>query len=248
MLRTFFLVGASSLALICTSPVTAAVMTATFVGTIGSNFDLDQSYDKTGMFGGVIGGKLTALPFVVAFTYDTALGVRTTVAGISDEIYGSPNTNTALAMTATITINGITKHLSGSGDDFLSYAGFQPLAFEDRFFTRYQVFQSKTTGYHEDRFENAITISRFDTLIPKTLDHNVPSTLVNPSLISGQFYVSTGNLGFAEDTQARGDFLVTSYSVTGGVDAVPEPVSWALMVSGFGMTGFAMRRRMAAFT
>lgn len=29
--------------------------------------------------------------------------------------------------------------------------------------------------------------------------------------------------------------------------AVPEPTTWALMLAGFGMVGFAMRRRRVAF-
>lgn len=36
-----------------------------------------------------------------------------------------------------------------------------------------------------------------------------------------------------------------SYSV--GVAAIPEPTTWALMLAGFGMVGFAMRRRRVAF-
>jgi hypothetical protein len=40
-----------------------------------------------------------------------------------------------------------------------------------------------------------------------------------------------------------------SFAIDGTVDgAVPEPASWMLMIAGFGLVGFAARRRPAAVT
>lgn len=42
-------------------------------------------------------------------------------------------------------------------------------------------------------------------------------------------------------TNAANDFTAV-FNVTAG-NAVPEPASWALMISGFGLAGAALRRR-----
>jgi hypothetical protein len=34
-----------------------------------------------------------------------------------------------------------------------------------------------------------------------------------------------------------------TYTLSNDVEAVPEPVTWALMIAGFGMVGLAARRR-----
>lgn len=56
---------------------------------------------------------------------------------------------------------------------------------------------------------------------------------------TGEFF-ATNLAGTAGRTNAQGVF---TYSAVGG--AVPEPSSWALLVLGFGVAGYAMRRRTA---
>ena len=55
---------------------------------------------------------------------------------------------------------------------------------------------------------------------------------------------------FVETTAAGGEnFLVTDISTTTGITShqggVPEPASWALMITGFGLAGASLRRRRA---
>lgn len=44
----------------------------------------------------------------------------------------------------------------------------------------------------------------------------------------------------------QGGFIILSATTLGDSGAVPEPATWALMISGFGLVGFAARRRRAA--
>jgi hypothetical protein len=65
----------------------------------------------------------------------------------------------------------------------------------------------------------------------------------NRSGVDISFFLTSGgdSVGFIID---KGDVY---YSDSTGVDlaliGVPEPSTWSLLIAGFGMTGFAMRRR-----
>ena len=68
---------------------------------------------------------------------------------------------------------------------------------------------------------------------------------------SASGYTQTGTVSFsvlAGDTY--GFYVNSTDSILGtgtlSIGAVPEPATWALMIGGFGMTGFAMRRRKVA--
>lgn len=62
----------------------------------------------------------------------------------------------------------------------------------------------------------------------------------------GDAFVPVGfHLSF-EDLFNGGDFNYNDHSFVIGVEAVPEPAAWALMIAGFGMIGVAMRRRTPA--
>ena len=54
---------------------------------------------------------------------------------------------------------------------------------------------------------------------------------------------ATGTPYFVEQSPAGGGGWVAA-TITAG--AVPEPATWALLITGFGLTGYAMRRRTAA--
>lgn len=53
--------------------------------------------------------------------------------------------------------------------------------------------------------------------------------------------------GFLTDTLAGSQLYQNQLAyLAGGVVSIPEPASWAMLISGFGLTGAAMRRRRAA--
>lgn len=83
--------------------------------------------------------------------------------------------------------------------------------------------------------------------------HSFTLSLSDGSSINGNFngdagagflgWVGASITGFTISSDvgfAIGDFY------TGSVSAIPEPASWLTMIAGFGLVGFAMRRRKAA--
>lgn len=88
------------------------------------------------------------------------------------------------------------------------------------------------------------------------------STIASGTIPGISGYTGFGYFGFSGATFDELKLQVQASGYTGGFDAaayeagafdafttggaVPEPASWALMIAGFGMVGFAMRRRKVA--
>jgi hypothetical protein len=64
----------------------------------------------------------------------------------------------------------------------------------------------------------------------------------------GEYMFGTGNYTIAYSGTVKGHPASVGSSITFALATVPEPASWALMVVGFGMVGFAARRRTTALT
>ncbi len=60
------------------------------------------------------------------------------------------------------------------------------------------------------------------------------------SRIYGGVHWSYDNMYGKMTGRKVGDYIATNYF---GINAVPEPASWAMLIAGFGLTGAAMRRR-----
>ncbi len=101
--------------------------------------------------------------------------------------------------------------------------------------------------------------SAFDTLSNTT----VVSVAYSQSLAAGTYLISFysptglavpsyagggGNFYLAGDPRNGDHGDSAAFSLDGASGAVPEPVSWALMVVGFGLVGAAARRRTTALT
>ena len=76
---------------------------------------------------------------------------------------------------------------------------------------------------------------------------------VNPGAMTGAHTVFGGQFGGgwesflgSMDTVRIFDGVATYSEATAGLGGVPEPASWAMMLSGFGLIGAAMRRRQVA--
>ncbi|MFN0116350.1 MAG: hypothetical protein ACKVPY_16890 [Paracoccaceae bacterium] len=97
------------------SPAQAAVMQATWTGTILSGYDGTATW-------GPGSTDLTGVGYTMTFLYDTSLGIRTTSPGQFDQVYGGsdyPGGATDPVLSATMTIRGQTQSGTGANQGYL---------------------------------------------------------------------------------------------------------------------------------
>lgn len=210
-------VGAA--ALLVAVPAAAVVKIATLTGSLYS------SQDFTNVFGG--GSQLAGYAYRFVITYDTTRGMRSIgpgydqIGGGSDNFLSNPITYIA------ITVNGTTKSFQPNrsssiftGPDTINFAaGFEQLG----------------SGVNMNKSINIFT-----------------GAGLAPALLTSDFGPVPRNwagvINFFDETANSGVILYLNgspgtYAVT---NAVPEPASWTLLISGFGMVGATLRRRRIA--
>lgn len=106
---------------------------------------------------------------------------------------------------------------------------------------------SGTLNGNPASFSNITFYALFLTVLPNlsggfSIDDTLENLFIGEQLYTGPesaptFVAGTYNL-FAADTFAEGTLVISD---VGG--AVPEPVSWAMMVGGFGLIGASLRAR-----
>lgn len=212
---------------ITAAPAAAAVRIAHFAGTLVSGLD------QTGLFG-TPGADLAGAAITASYRYDTALGLRNSNPGVSEEVFGgsyfgisSPVTNTR------ITINGISHDIASlTTSTAFTSLGFG-IAFDSYDFEDNALFQTANGAGNFD----VTTLAGF----PSALD-----TLVAPravTLSNSYFQFTTfDKVNLVQSVRSYGEWEA---SATFSVTAVPEPASWALLLIGFGLVGGALRRRPA---
>lgn len=213
-------------ALLGALPATAQanMMTATFSGVMASGTD------TTGEFGAA-GANLTDLPFSVVWTYDTAQGNRNTSA-VQDSIAGGPNYGVSSPLTSVVLTIG------GGAVQFYDTANSSSLGTAQ---TRYS-FDTFRSGY-DGRYVSSFNLS--SSAQGPFAAPNLDNTLVSvPQASYGAFeirYFDTVTSTVLR--RASGSFGPVMLTVTdNAAGAVPEPASWALMVTGFGLVGGGLRR------
>ena len=177
--------------------------------------------DVAGLFGAA-GRDLAGLSFVTVYTYDTTRG-RRIVTPANDSIDGGTAENgtaTEPFTAATLTIDGVTRALNL---DFYGIALVQPT-----------VVEHEVIG---DYYEDDLTYNYLLTSVP-SLDVNVPTTAG-----SGGGTFRFGHGGASETIDASGTFATQTLTISG---SVPEPATWAMLVTGFAAVGSAARRRRVA--
>lgn len=209
-------------------PAAAAVMTATFTGTVsqpsgplnGNAFTAKFRYDTAI-------GNLTQLNGVQIVAGGTALNVPSPMLSMSMRIAGAPQFN--------VTVENPDDYASvgNFASDFNQYfgsVGFMSLNGSHDL--------RDTSGYLE------FAIIDFSGFAPTGLTLDTP--------FAGAFSAS-GNNNFSFGLQSNfvvvrslSVGLLPTYVSVESASAVPEPGIWAMMIVGFGLTGSVMRRRASA--
>jgi hypothetical protein len=234
---------AAALAVLATSvalPSAAAVYVTTWSGT------LVNGVDYTGEFG-QIGRVLDGLAFTAVYTLDDSPpNAKLSLSPGYSTIVGGPNQGSPFTpLTADLTITGHVMHFGvgksiyhegSSGDAKGVISG------------SYNDYQDEIFGGFRD---NSIIRSEVTSTITHFLTSSDPRTPFAASgaglTFSGGFSINNNAIGVGIEPQrhAFSDFRITRVETVllpqGG--AVPEPASWALMISGFGMVGAVLRRR-----
>lgn len=216
-----------------------AATTITYAGTV---FDRQGSGNQDQYFGAVVAGTST---YTLVYTVDeTAGGTLSNPDAYSVRLGG------AGSVTAVITINGISQIIGGANDSYVSATNAKPNAFNnptDAVGQKSQDFTDSAILYRDVYAET--TLSSYLNSFISTADFTSPFTY---QLVSGDSFLSTFHINDVNRNTGIGSSIylnlgLTSVTVatmppaTGG--AVPEPATWAFMISGFAMVGGALRRR-----
>lgn len=200
-------------------PVSATVVAISVAGTVGGGLD------RLGVFG-TAGQSLRDAAYIMdfAFEIDNAIDSGTTRQANGGTLSNRPNP----LLRGTLTINGVT--ISVVEPYNASYARFlYPTSSQLSF---------STNGV--DGIDNAnFSWRRSDELLPLALDAPISRVFDTSDTLVSSFQR-------ADAQQAVFTYLQlapVSITVAAEVAAVPEPGSWALMITGFGLVGIAARRR-----
>jgi hypothetical protein len=250
-MKKLFHLSAFGLAALVASPASATTYIITYTGTVATS-----TADEAGFFGNV-NASLTGLNFVATFTADdTTPGAKyssnpeyTTLAGGPGIADGGPPPpilpgTSKSPVSATLTINGVTQRLADinrfigvvqkrdnsvfPGSDSLSTQIDERVLGANNVNTRYlQIAVFSTVN-------NLFTTSGFGEPINRTL---VAGDQFN-SFFSLTNVQQGGPLGSVSGTF---NVATVKFSIQ-NAGAVPEPTSWAFMITGFGLVGGMMRR------
>lgn len=209
---------AALIAITALSSAQGTVYTQTWTGTATGT-------DGAGVFGG---GQITDQPFVVTYVFDDELGGFQANGPNYHQAEGgsgyfdteSPNIST------TVLINGYSWKMIRTFDSSI-YSRETPTFSEASSYAQSNSAQVNNVAYEygDAPYGNPET--------PGTID--VSKASLNAGYVyinSGETYIAFNNLSYSSSRKY--------------VSALPEPPSWAAMISGFGMIGIAIRRKKTA--
>jgi len=203
------------------APASATIIVGSATGVL-----TESSADIGGDFGAP--GSLVGKEFTFNFSYDTARLTRIdTGPGLIRGVGGTQYRQADFFTKAEITINGITKAIG-----FTGYNGVEI---------------HSDNAYQLVLFESP-TLATLDRIIFLMGDAATSLNLAAPANSRGGCYGAFRLWGASsassEGTWSRCTFSAAPYVGPGpSPGGVPEPATWAMMITGFGLAGAALRRR-----
>jgi hypothetical protein len=216
------------------APAVAAVRTAVYTAQISQFTGQNQGIDGAGLFGPV-GGNLRGKTVVARFTYDASLGTPFGVGPNSEGRASGLNAGQpSPVLAATLRINGFTWDalqgpigLGDNGEIYTSSGGNTTHAFGRQLYP--------VTGIYTATL-----------LMNGCCSQPMPARLDDPAALRSTGV--TGGMNFNFFSYAANDYSYRTQlqfvgTGTYQVGGVPEPASWALLISGFALVGAAARRQ-----
>ncbi len=204
----------------CVASADAAILVATYTGTVSTG------WDQTGLFGAP-GGDLTGDAYIATYTIDTTRGFYETGVPTFDELNGGSYYGVSAPVSATLEINGITQSVAGN---YLS------VDFDTQYYngTADEVQDRSSGAIYSDIYvwnsQYGITNSTVYGVLPLTTTWN---------LGGGTWSTSDPNT-FQPLTVTYADFDGPgTLQISAG--AAPEPATWAMMLLGVFGIGGALR-------
>jgi hypothetical protein len=189
---------------------------ATYTGLVIGGEDL------SGVFG-VPNTPLNNTPFTAIFTYDTAVGARSTDPGLNDEVYGGTVFSLPSPVSATLDINGVTQAIAGyySGA-FTAQPGLVFGAVTDH------------TDFTDGYLDNYLSVYALAAGATASLDNTFPSESATNSPATGGFNILT----FHSDTNTYSVYAYGGFETdTVQISSVPEPCTLPIFASGLALMG-----------
>jgi hypothetical protein len=225
--------AAVSLAAVST-PSAATVMIATFTGSVFSGGD------GTGFFGLGQNADLAGEGFTAIFRYDTSLGIATTSPVYDGRLGGPQNGTVSPIVFASLEINGVTDMLEVFGNGSANvHRGFDTW--------------EQTYAYTDSFAMNGAGDQIISVLELFVLSSPTPLALTTPyvggNLVFNEGPLRTPQVNHQVFDHAAG-YSVNYNAIFSPVQvvlapyvAVPEPATWATLITGFMAVGAMLRRR-----
>jgi len=216
-----------------TAPASAATYLITYTGVVTDG-------SATGAFG-LHGDDLTGRSFkaVYKLTFPTP-GTDTFVSDQISYIHGGEANSDPSPQSAELTINGVTETFLGNWwgwayrqDFFPTYGGYDDVE------NKVVDYVSNGSIFRSSYMYNYVSSNIHNILTTTKLSEPFAYNVLPGDVDNSEFWITTFDFDKLAYQYAVGHFATQRITAT----SVPEPMTWSMMIGGFGLVGFALRRQ-----
>lgn len=211
------------------APVSAAVVQVQYTGTVSSG------YDQTGIFG-TAGSYLDGLAYTANYTFETTNGYFNSDWFYNHAYGGSAYGNLSPALGSSVTINGNTVAISGNyfGQIYGHNAGY--------FSEVYHLAQDYVSnGFDWQQAYSQNYVYNYSNTLPLSLTDPLSHAVTAGDYAYGYLEIRDYNYSSNSYSVYTNAYFTPDHVTIGA--PIPEPETYALLLAGLGLLGFAARRR-----